>query len=403
VFRDEREQKWRISNPLKRASFKLKIHWKMPVDACRVFCACKIGCGKTTIMFNVACAHARNHPEHHVMMIDLSETGDISTIALGGFIRSAELRGKGNAIAETFSSEGIVTTDSLAAAAAASVTASSDSKRGLLSSSQCSINGPEKSNFDLGGRLFDLQSVNPAMPSNMFITVASPDTASNAAYDSPAKRQAVKQGLMQFFENDSRNWVVFIDTDGDRIFTNRTKLALVLAQSIAVPLDLSHYEVRRMKCFTQGTHEMREAGEIVPRIDTFILNRIEVANWVPMIDDAKGITSPFQPARSNVIEIDGLSGQLAAALCPDGNAQFLPCRFLFPEMSQTGCLSSLYGCPVGALLDNIVRLRCIVASEHPALASHSVSSHLVDAVNELAEFLNRLSLRHKTSLLTPGK
>jgi hypothetical protein len=354
-------------------------------------------------MFNVACAHARNHPEHHVMMIDLSETGDISTLALGGFIGTAELGGKGKAMAEAYSSKGIATTDSLAAAAAASVAASSNPKRGFLFLPQRWISAAEKSDFDMEGRLVDLQSVNPAMPSNLFITVTSPDTASNASFDTPAKRQAVKQGLMQFFENDSRDWVVFIDTDGDRAFTNRTKLGLVLAQCIAVPTLVNDNDARRMEYFTHGTKEMRDAGESVPPIDVFILNMVNVVKWVPMTDDAKGITSPFSPAKSVVSEIDRLSGQLAEAFCPDGNIEFLPRRFVFPEMSQAGRLSSSYGCPVVAFPENITRLRRIAASEHLELASVSVSSDLVDAVNELSEFLDRSSLRDETDPRTPVK
>ena len=337
------------------------------------------------------------------MMIDLSETGDISTLALGGFIGTTEIGGKGKAMADAYSSRGIATTDSLAAAAAASVAASSNPKKGFLFTPQRWFSASEKSDFDMDGRLVDLQSVNPAMPANLFITVTSPDTASNAAFDTAAKRQAVKQGLMQFFETDSRDWVVFIDTDGDRAFTNRTKLGLVLAQCVAVPTLVNDNDARRMEYFTKGTQEMRDAGENVPPIDVFILNMVNVVRWVPMTDDAKGITSPFSPAKSTVSEIDRLSGQLAAAFCPDGKVDFLPRRFVFPEMSQAGRLSSSYGCPIVALPDNITRLRRVAASEQLDLASFSVSSDLVDVVNELAEFLDRSTLSHETNPHTPVK
>jgi hypothetical protein len=383
----------------------VKDQFNMPIRICRVFCACKGGCGKTTIMFNVACAHARSHPNHHVMMIDLSETGDISTLALGGFIGTAELGGKGKAMAAAYASKGIATTDALAAAAAAS--AAAPSRKSIWSLFQGKSSGtaaPAASDFDMEGRLVDLQAVNPAMPANLFITVTSPDTASNSAFDTPAKRAAVKQGLMQFFEHDSREWVIFIDTDGDRAFTNRTKLGLMLAQCIAVPTEVNDNDARRMEYFTQGMQEMREADEDVPSIDVFILNKVNVVRWVPMNDDAKGITSPFSPARSAVSEIDRLSGQLAAAFCPEGNIDLLPLRFVFPEMSQAGRLSSSYGCPVVALPDNMARLRSVAASEHLDVASLSASSELINAVNELAAFLDRASLHcDGSSYTTPVK
>jgi len=352
-------------------------------------------------MFNVACAHARNHPEQHVLMIDLSETGDISTLALGGFIGTTELGGKGKAMADAYSSQGIATTDALAAAAAASAASSSPKKGVLFEKWRSAPQG--KSNLDMEGRLVDLQALNPAMPANLFISVTSPDTASNAAFNTPAKRLAVKQGLTKFFESDSREWVVFIDTDGDRAFTNRTKLGLTLAQCIAVPTEVNDNDARRMEYFTQGIQEMQDAGESVPPIDVFILNKVNVVKWVPMAEEAKGVTSPFSPAKSAISEIDRLSGQLAAAFCPEGNVDLLPNRFVFPEMTQTGRLSSSYGCPVVALPDNITRIKRVAASEHLDLGSLSVSSELVNAVNELADFLDRTSLRQESSPHTPVK
>jgi tRNA(Leu) C34 or U34 (ribose-2'-O)-methylase TrmL len=110
------------------------------------------------------------------------------------------------------------------------------------------------------GKLVDLHAINPAMPVNLFIAVTSRDTASNAGFDTPAKRALVKQGLMQFYESDSRTWTIFIDTDGDRAFTHRTKMGLMLARCIAVPTDVNDNDARRMEYFSQGIQEMQEAG-----------------------------------------------------------------------------------------------------------------------------------------------
>ena len=233
----------------------------MPVVFIRAFVSCKGGCGKTTLMFNCACAYARRHPDHQVMMLDFSETGDISTLALGGFIGTAELGGKGKAMAEAYSSKGIATTDSMAAAAAASVAA--PSKRGNWLFDRTSAQASE---FKMEGKLVDLHAVNPALPSNLFISVTSRDTASNSAFDTPAKRLAVKQGLMQFFDSDAGNWVIFIDTDGDRAFTHRTKMGLMLARCLAVPTEVNDNDARRMEYFTEGMREMQEAGRDVPPI-----------------------------------------------------------------------------------------------------------------------------------------
>ena len=374
----------------------------MPAVFIRAFVSCKGGCGKTTLMFNCACAYARRHPDHQVMMLDFSETGDISTLALGGFIGTAELGGRGKSMADAYSSRGMATTDALAAAAAASV--ATPTKRGFLPLFERWSTAPAPaSDFKMEGKLVDLHAVNPSMPSNLFITVTSPDTASNSAFDTPAKRLAVKQGLMQFFDTDSRNWVIFIDTDGDRAFTHRTKMGLMLARCIAVPTNVNDNDARRMEYFTLGTREMQEAGEEVPPIDVFILNKVNVVKWEPMNDDSKGITSPFTPSKPTVSEIDRLSGQLAAAFCHDGQVALLPHRFVFPDLTQAGRISSSYGCPVVALPDNLARLKRTAASEGLDLSSFSVAPQLLQAVDELTSFLERAAQRHDASPHTPVK
>jgi hypothetical protein len=97
----------------KRASFQLAHTFSMPLFVSRAFCSSKGCCDKTTLMYNVACSHALRHPDHRVIMLDFSETGDISTLALGGFIGTAELGGKCKAMAEAYWPKGFVTADSM--------------------------------------------------------------------------------------------------------------------------------------------------------------------------------------------------------------------------------------------------------------------------------------------------
>jgi hypothetical protein len=352
-------------------------------------------------MYNCACAHAISHPEHHVMMLDFSETGDISTLALGGFIGTAELGGKGKAMADAYSTQAIATTDALASAAAASVAAPIKS-RFLPLFHAWKASPAQSGDFQMDGKLVDLHAVNPVMPSNLFISVTSPDTASNSAFDTPAKRLAVKQGLMQFFESDSRNWVIFIDTDGDRTFSHRTKMGLILARHIAVPTDINDNDASRMKYFKQGALEMQAMGEDVPAIDVFILNKVTVVKWKAMDDESKGITSPVIPSKSTVDEIDRLSRHLAAAFC-EGRLDMLPPRFVFPDMTQAGRISSTFGCPVVALPENITRIKNTAASQGLEMSSFSVEPKLVLAVYELAAFLDRATLRRDSSPHTPVK
>jgi hypothetical protein len=290
----------------------------------------------------------------------------------------------------------------LAAAAAASQAAPSQGR--FVNLFQRWSAAPEQAaDFKMDGKLVDLHAVNPAMPPNLFMSVTSPDTASNAAFDTPAKRLAVKQGLMRLFDSDPRHWTIFIDTDGDRAFTHRTKMGLMLARSIAVPTDINDNDARRMEYFTSGVREMQEAGEEAPPIDVFILNKVNVVRWESMNDDSTGVTSPFSPAQSTVAEIDRLSGQLAAAFCHNGQVALLPQRFVFPDMTQAGRISSTYGCPIVALQENLANIKRTAAKEGLNLSSFSVAPQLVQAVEELSSFLERAAQRHDASPHTPVK
>ena len=181
-------------------------------------------------------------------------------------------------------------------------------------------------------------------------------------------------------------------------------MGLMLARCIAVPTDVNDNDARRMEYFSQGIREMQEAGEAAPVIDAFILNKVNIVKWEPMNDESKGITSPGTPAKSAISEIDRLSVQLAAAFCRDGQVDLLPPRFVFPDMTQAGRISSSYGCPVVALRDNMARLkRTAVSSEGLDLSSFSVSPQLVQAVYELAAFLESVAMRDDANPRTPVK
>jgi hypothetical protein len=251
---------------------------------------------------------------------------------------------------------------------------------------------PASSEFQMEGRLVDIHAINPAMPSNLYIAVTSPDTSSNAGFDTPAKRALVKQGLLQFYESDSRTWVIFIDTDGDRQFTHRTRMGLLLARSIAVPSLVNDNDARRMEFFAQGSRQMAESGEEVPPIDAFILNEVNVLKWVPSTDEGSGVVSPFTPPRATVSEIDRVSAQIASAFCRGGNIAHLPKRFVFPDMAQAGRLASTFGIPVVALKEHMPLLKSSARQEGLDIGAFSVSDSLIGAIDELSAFLEAASI-----------
>lgn len=362
----------------------------MPIKSIRAFASCKGGCGKTTLVFNVACAYALKHPDEHVIIKDFSETGDLSTLCLGGFMGAGKLGGTGLERAQAYSEHQIATIDGMCAAAAAA--AASPSGAPFLPLFQRAAAAAAPSAFQMEGRLVDLHALNPAMPVNLFIAVTSPDTASNAGFDTPAKRALVKQGLQQFYESDSRTWTIFIDTDGDRHFTHRTKMGLTLSRSVAVPTDINDNDMKRMDFFVAGVREMAESGEYVPPVDAFILNKVIVHRWEPMNDDPDRIISPCTPSKAIVSEIDRVSTMLAASFCRGGSVEHLPKRFVFPEMAAAGRMASTFGVPVVALKDNLSSLKSSAKAAGLDPGSFTVSDNLVDAIDELSSFLECVSM-----------
>ena len=364
--------------------------FRMPVKSIRAFASCKGGCGKTTLVFNVAWAYAIKHPGEHVILKDFSETGDLSTLCLGGFMGTAKLGGAGLERVQAYSKHQIATIDGLCAAALAAASAPSGAP--FLPIFQRSAAAGPASAFQMDGRLVDIHALNPAMPTNLFIAVTSRDTASNSGFDTPAKRALVKQGLLQFYESDARTWTIFIDTDGDRHFTHRTRMGLTLARSVSVPSDINDNDAMRMEFFVQGAQEMAESGEHVPPIDSFILNKVTVVRWEAMNDESKGILSPITPSKAVSSEIDRISGQIAAAYCRGGAVEHLPKRFVFPEMAAAGRMASTFGMPVGALKDNLSSLKSGCKAEGIDLGAFTVSDNLVDAIDELSIFLEHASM-----------
>jgi hypothetical protein len=236
-------------------------------------------------------------------------------------------------------------------------------------------------------RLIQLSKVNPMMPENMYMSVTSPDTASNVGFDTPAKRRAVKTGLLTMFADDDRDWVVFIDTDGDRAFTNRTKMGLLLAQFIALPTEVDDNDFSRLATFFEKEIEkMAAADEIVPRIDMFIMNKIQLHRWEELNTKSKPFTSPFSPPKATVAEIDRLTTQLAKFFCK-GNESQLPHQFWFPSVPICK-LSSTYGCPLVLMQDHLPALKQKAISEGWGdLTSIEIRDELANAVKALARAL----------------
>jgi hypothetical protein len=357
----------------------------MPLVFSRAFASCKGGSGKSTLLFNIACTHAVQHPEHSVLIMDFSLTGDISAVALGGATGINAREGTGRDKAETFSTQGIATTDLLAAAATAAASAKKVSIFRSPGDGQPS-EAAQPGGLGMQDHLLKLNAVNSMLPDNMFMSVTSPEIASDDGFDTPAKRRAVKDGLKQMFAHEARKWAVFIDTDGDVSFTDRTKMGLLLAQTVAMPIDVDPQQFWRIKFFQRGVSKMAAVNEIVPLIDIFILNKIQLQKWEEMNPRPRNVVgSPFQPVLASISQIAALTQKLADAFC-EGDVTQLPSQFWFPDIKPMSH-SSNYGCPLVLMQENLKSLKTASKLEWDDLTNVDVRDEVVNAVQELTTAL----------------
>jgi hypothetical protein len=360
----------------------------MPLVFSRAFASCKGGCGKSALLFNVACAHALKHPEQSVAILDFSLTGDISAVALGGSTGTNTQQGTGRDKATEFAKQGIATTDLLAAAATAAAAVPSATKKVpiFMSSDEKPKRAAQPAGLTMQDHLLKLNTTNPMLPDNMYMSVTSPETASNSGFNTPAKRRAVKEGLYKMFADEVRSWVVFIDTDGDVSFTNRTKMGLLLAKTIAMPIDVDPQQFWRLVFYQRAVSEMADEDEKVLLIDVFILNKIPLNKWEELNPMPRNVVgSPFQPTHASIAQIDALTQALAKAFC-EGVVSSLPNQFWFPEIKPM-IHSSNYGCPLVLMQDNLDSLKSSSRSGWDDLTNVDVRDEVVNAVKKLATAL----------------
>ena len=168
----------------------------------------KGGSGKSTMLFQLACAYAQARPEESVLVIDLSLYSDVSTLLMGGTHREQIL-------AACAGEEALVQV------------ASSPDRRaeGLLASLE----------RDAGADVLDYAvapcETNPKVPANLKL-VASCEKLPDVEGTYYRVASKLRQSLARLGEG----WTVFIDTD-HLAASGIGKLAMCAATKILVPLS----------------------------------------------------------------------------------------------------------------------------------------------------------------------
>ncbi|PRW45418.1 ATPase domain [Chlorella sorokiniana] len=186
------------------------------------------GCGKSTILFQLAAEFAKANASTGVLVIDCTAFGDVSRLLLGGrqpHVKAAvgERHADGKSTAHLMS-------HLLTPPAAAPVTPGHASARGAAS---LAAGGA----FNIAERFgLPVREVNPHIPLDNLLLIPSGATKQQPCSGAGAADiLRLARSLRARLESLPGDWQVFLDTDGDLTFSPATEVALRTADLCYIP------------------------------------------------------------------------------------------------------------------------------------------------------------------------
>ncbi|GLJ07252.1 hypothetical protein SUGI_0062880 [Cryptomeria japonica] len=230
----------------------------MPVISAHCFANHRGGVGKTTLAYQVSSAYAAAHPGRKVLVIDTTDSGDLSEMLMGGIYEK-----RGREMLRSLIPVANVTQMFLRALVASTSTSLSDVLKaeeyedGVLTSvvqkmplakGAVESSPLEKAKvmkrIDLEEFGIPLKQVNSRMPSNMFLCPSGLDIEHSISF-SATQRQDIIAVLLDSFQNAEGEWKVFIDTDTELYGENGAyaNIGFGIADFICLPLhaDMSDW------------------------------------------------------------------------------------------------------------------------------------------------------------------
>ena len=300
-----------------------------PVGDVFTFANNKGGSGKSTMLFQLACAYAQARPEESVLVIDLSLYSDVSTLLMGGTHREQIL-------AACAGEEALVQV------------ASSPDRRaeGLLASLE------RDAVADVLDYAVTPCETNPKVPANLKL-VASCEKLP----DVEGTYYRVASKLRQSLARLGKGWTVFIDTD-HLAASGIGKLALCAASKILVPLSTDDLDFKRMfydptgHSLVEAIKGLREKSQLHGKLHCFLFNRVKPKKNEEY--ESEMWRSPFTPNKPTTAREDGREpvrvlrgGRLQAVLLFAGeirtHADFKPYFFCFRDGAESVMNASKQG------------------------------------------------------------
>ncbi|KAH9312070.1 hypothetical protein KI387_027105, partial [Taxus chinensis] len=265
----------------------------MPVISAHCFANHRGGVGKTTLTYQVSSAYAVAHPERKVLVIDTTDSGDVSEMLMGGIYEK-----RGRDTLRSLIPVANVTHMFLRALMAST----SDSLTDVLKAEEVEngsqiltnvvhkmpqpkeggeSNPVEKAKMmkriDLEAFGIPLKQVNPRMPSNMYLCPSGLDIENSIAF-SASQRQDIIAVLLDSFQNGGGEWKVFIDSDTEQYGESGTyaSIGLGIADFICLPLHADMSDWYGAQVLLNDLQVLQDMDESHARVHLILWNGLNV-------------------------------------------------------------------------------------------------------------------------------
>jgi len=259
-----------------------------------VFASHKGGTGKTQLCFQAACQYAKEHPAENVLLMDLTELGDLSKRALGGTAQDPRVIEEN--CGRIF--------DLIHSAEQQNSVEERNAQSGLYSFWNYLRNPNSVSLVDIPSIAVKPRRFNAAIPENVFLIssgAASGEENARTTEQTIQLANALREGLSK---TPGAEWKLFIDTDGDRRPSAGTRLGYALGDLCIVPLQPDESDFGRIVPMFEVMRELWRLGEMRCKIQMIVWNKLQLYKSAP------GPLGSFQTPKVTTEMIQSLNKKL---------------------------------------------------------------------------------------------
>ncbi|KAJ1480523.1 hypothetical protein T484DRAFT_1810471 [Baffinella frigidus] len=271
-----------------------------------VFSNHKGGCGKTTILFHVACKYAMDHPNEKLLLGgDKGAVGKQGVSSVATMCSTTQLLGKAASVssAESGPEPGRVS-----------------SFLGLLPARVLKRDaGAGGGKLVLEEQVLEAHRFNEAIPENLLLAPGGSGPQTKYADQQIA---AIAATLRKALEESDGKWKLLVDTDGDQGFSDYTKIAHAVCDRCIIPLktnvnDFSNRCIPMLEARAPHSAppanelcQSRLRGEARSRVQMIVWNEIDIYKNAP--SSVSGLITPPKATQGVINMLNTLVAEVAA-------------------------------------------------------------------------------------------